>query len=84
MCLSFSLWIVFIIAGCKIIEKLKKIFFILGSIEIALLLLTIAIHYLSGYMYAPVPDTSDTTFFQDKNVMIIVPHEDDDINLMGG
>lgn len=40
---------------------------------------------LAGLAYQTTEDTGLTTdFFTDKDVMIVVPHQDDEINLMGG
>lgn len=55
-----------------------------GSIEVGFLILTVIVHYLSGCLYSQKEYMIESEFFRDKNVMIIVPHEDDDINLAGG
>ena len=40
--------------------------------------------FLWGFFAQKDYSYSDQTFFKNKNVMIIVPHEDDDVNLAGG
>lgn len=84
LCLITSVVLVFLLNGNKIVNNLMKGLLFFGSIEVGFLILTVIVHYLSGCLYSQKEYMIESEFFRDKNVMIIVPHEDDDINLAGG
>lgn len=77
---------VLVVAGHKnrAIKKVVRLCLFLASLELGLLLIMLTAHFLLGFLNFRGENILETDFFADKNVMVIVPHQDDEINLVGG
>lgn len=68
----------------KLKNTLSRLFAVFSSVLSGILLLFAALFLLLLLHPDNRSFSASTTLFQQKNVMIVVPHQDDDINLAGG
>lgn len=84
LCLIVSSTFSFGFKNNHMIHNLVNLIWKIAVVEVGLLILTLLLHYCIGYFDCMGENVTETKFFSDKNIMVIVPHQDDDINLMGG
>ena len=79
------LGMVSLLCGKDKINKIASKLLVIGNAVSCLILLSFGGLYILTATYPYTGDFSiETPLFDNKNVMIIVPHQDDDINLVGG
>lgn len=85
VCFAVACLLLFFRSKNRLFYEITRGFLVFGGFEVFGLIIMILLHFIiQNSSWFRQTGTMETGFFEQKNVMIIVPHEDDDINLAGG